>query len=172
MCRAGAAHSHTGRGCTQPHLDGWWPGGGLCARRRALLGAPCRAHLLCSPPPPPRSEVGVEHKALLTGYLPEGTPIPEGATGLNDDRDVSCGGGPACVRSSMHAWRPGLPALCLIAPGACSSQLPTMPPRLRLQGWDIVWLPHGKNKKGGKTNSYGFSGNWRGFALDNVRIGA
>lgn len=29
-------------------------------------------------------------------------------------------------------------------------------------GWDIVWLPHGKN-----GSSFGFSGNWVGFAVDN-----
>ncbi|KAL4448586.1 hypothetical protein ABPG75_005805 [Micractinium tetrahymenae] len=30
-------------------------------------------------------------------------------------------------------------------------------------GWDIVWLPHGKPK----GSSFGFSGNWVGFSVDN-----
>lgn len=31
-----------------------------------------------------------------------------------------------------------------------------------LQSWDAIWLPHGKG-------SWGFSGGWRGFAIDQVR---
>jgi hypothetical protein len=58
----------------------------------------------------------------------------------------------------MTAATPELPPKC-IANTACPACLPYQP-----QAWEIVWLPHGN-----KGSSYGFSGNWAGFAMDMVR---